>query len=50
MTVEEWDTRWYSIFEDLVQQQGVRDGSAFETADRECVEQFGPRPEEETKQ
>lgn len=44
MTGEEWDTRWWVIFNDLVNEQGVRDGSAFETADRECVEQFGERP------
>ena len=42
---EEWDARWWAIFEDLVNLQGVRDGTAFEIADRECTEQFGPHPE-----
>lgn len=46
ISAEEWDTRWWVIFEDLVNQQGIRDGSAFDVADRECTEQFGDRPQD----
>jgi hypothetical protein len=46
MSAEEWDHHWWRIFDGLVNQQGIRDPASFEIADRECTEQFGPRPEE----
>lgn len=45
MTAEEWDTRWHQIRVDA-QDLGVGWSSSCETADRETVEQFGPRPTE----
>jgi hypothetical protein len=48
VTGEEWDTRWWVIFEDILP-AGANDVDRFGAAliaDRECGEQFGPRPEE----
>ena len=47
MTGEEWDTRYWVIFNDLCA-QGEDANDAFSVADRECTEQFGERPQEET--
>lgn len=47
MTGEEWDVRWWDIFNDLVWEQGHREAKeTAEIADRETAEQFGPRPED----
>ena len=46
MTGEQWDARWWDIFNDLVWEQGHREGEEpFALADREGTEQFGARPE-----
>jgi hypothetical protein len=51
MTGEEWDTRWWVIFNDLmadVPDDEDSSDAAFPAsliADRECATQFGPRPE-----
>ena len=48
MTGEQWDARWWDIFNDLVWEQGHGEDDATKViADRECVEQFGERPEDE---
>lgn len=44
MTGEEWDTHWWVIYDQLVDE--VDDDEAARIADRECPEQFGPRPED----
>jgi hypothetical protein len=45
VTGEEWDTRWWRIWNDALR-AGHCDDEAEEIADRECVEQFGPHPED----
>lgn len=47
MTGEEWDTRWWVIYNDLVWgDRELQEGpEARAVADRECAEQFGPHPE-----
>lgn len=47
MTGEEWDARWWVIFNDLVWEQDHREDEATAAiASLECEEQFGPRPED----
>lgn len=48
MTGEEWDTRWWVIYNDLVWgDRELQEGpEAQAVADRECAEQFGLRPED----
>jgi hypothetical protein len=48
-SAEEWDTHYYRIFSDLCA-DGEPETFAGLVAERECVEQFGERPEQETKQ
>lgn len=43
---QRWDVRWAEIYDDLCA-DGYPGDAAAEIADRECVEQFGPRPPEE---
>lgn len=53
VTPAEWDTRWHVIFTDLMGQETGGDQAdgfaAALVADRECAEQFGPRPQEATR-
>ena len=50
MTGEEWDARWWVIYNDLMAQEGSGDQvdgfAAALIADREAREQFGLRPED----
>lgn len=48
VTAGEWDTRHWRIVEDF-RMDGFSEREAQAIADRECVEQFGDRPAEETK-
>lgn len=46
ITPERWDVRWAGIYGDL-RADGYPQDLAAEIADRDCAEQFGPRPPEE---
>lgn len=48
MTSEEWDTHWYRIHKQL-RETGLQPVEAAAMADTQTSEQFGQRPEEETK-
>lgn len=45
MTGEEWDTHYWVIKDDLIR-EGVAEDNAHAIAELECVEQFGPHPED----
>jgi len=45
MTGEEWDTHWLRIRDELLA-EGIELDDANATAERECCEQFGDRPED----
>lgn len=48
ISTEEWDTRYWVIFNDLVWEQDHReDDECKALAELECTEQFGVRPEEQ---
>ncbi|HEV2779087.1 MAG TPA: hypothetical protein VGX25_06750 [Actinophytocola sp.] len=44
-SAEQWDVHWYRIYHDA-RGAGETEANAAVLADHECLEQFGPRPEE----
>jgi hypothetical protein len=47
ITPEQWDTHWHRIREQALT-EGAQPTEAEAIADTETIEQFGPRPTEET--